>query len=92
MSQTTSSPTPETISLESIRSDGTRSVTLSNGTRREVTMHPDIWDSAEFLRLMDGISERQLADYAAEELELNDTLTFSSAFRMVTVYLAARWK
>ena len=55
-------------------------------------MTPDHWAEVDFLRSLEGITTEELADFALEEMDLQqDDLTFDEAFRMVVVHLANRW-
>lgn len=72
------------------RDENTREVELPDGSKLAVRMPPLEWSNFEFLKSVEGISERAISAYALEETGLQD-VTFDQAFRMVVVYLANRW-
>lgn len=77
--------------LEQYREDNTREVNLPDGSKQQVRMTPLLWDNVEFLRLVEGITDTEIAGYALEEVELQG-ITFDNAFRCVVVHLANRWQ
>lgn len=76
--------------LEAYRDENTRQIKMPDGSLWEVRMTPQLWESLELLKSVDGVTEGQLGIHALEEMELQP-VTFDQAFRGIVAHLANRW-
>lgn len=73
-----------------MKKENVRPVAMPDGSTRKIRMTPDLWADLEFLRVVEGISQEEIATFAMEEASLQDA-TFERAFRGVVAHLANRW-
>lgn len=76
--------------LDEYKAAGTRTIIMPDNSERVVRMTPDHWEVLDALKIIEGITETQLAAFALEEVELQ-ALTFDQAFRGCVAHLANRW-
>lgn len=76
--------------LNQYREENTRDVPLPDGTLKAIFLPPDVWECVEFLRVVEGITAKEVSVFALEEAELQQT-DFTRAFRCVVTHLVGRW-
>lgn len=76
--------------LQKFKSTNSRQIEMPDGAIRSVRMTPELWEEVEFLQVMEGISSKEIAGFALEEMTLQSE-TFDRAFRGVVAHLANRW-
>lgn len=76
--------------LQKYKHDNTKWLDVGNGEMRQVRMTPQLWEELEFVQVMEGVSTAKLAEFAREEVALQD-ISFDQAFRAVVVHLTNRW-
>jgi len=76
--------------LDQFRKETTREIVMPDGTKRAVRMTPDLWNSLEFLEAWEFMSQSEIADYALEEMQLQNE-SFDRAFRGVVAYVSNLW-
>lgn len=67
-----------------------RTIRMPDGTARGVRMSEDQWCLYDAIKVIEGITETQLAAYAEEEAELGN-LDFDTAFLGCVSFLVNRW-
>jgi hypothetical protein len=78
------------IRIDLHRSEHNREITVAAGVRWRVQMTGDLWNSLDFLKSFEGVTEAELAIYALEEMVLQE-ISFDEAFRCCVAHLANRW-
>jgi len=76
---------------DQFRQRHTRPVQIASNEFRDITMPPNLWKELEFVTVVEGVSMVQLAQWAAEEVELHDDISFDQAFRGVVTYITNLW-
>lgn len=76
--------------LTNYRDENTREIIMPDGARRAVRMTPDLWNSLEFLEAWEFMSQTEIAEFALEEMTLQD-VSFDRAFRGVVAHVANLW-
>lgn len=76
--------------LQQFKTSNSRPIEMPDGTVRTVRMTPALWEDVEFLLVMEGITTICMAEFALEEMELQNA-TFDRAFRGVVAHLSNRW-
>ncbi len=77
--------------LHKKQDQNTRKVVLPDGTRRELTLTPDLWEYKETIQALEGIPEADLSGHALEEME-HQGFSFDLAYRCVVAHLVNRWQ
>lgn len=78
--------------FESHRDQSKQDIEMPDGTTREVTLTPGLWEEADYLRAVEGITAKELVPYALEEMRLQPgDISFDFAYRIVVTHLANRW-
>lgn len=72
------------------RQANSREIELPDQSRANIFMPAERWHELEFLELVEGIKQPELAMFAIEEMSLQD-VSFEEAFRGVVAHLAGRW-
>ena len=79
--------------FEAVRKQSTRLVPCSNGMLRSATLPPSYWEAIHWLEAAEGITLRNMADYALEQISLQPELTsFSEALRVIVLFLTEPWE
>ncbi|WP_145944416.1 hypothetical protein [Fuerstiella marisgermanici] len=70
----------------------TRLVACPDGMLRTATLPPTFWEAIHWLEAAEGITQKEVAGYAMEEISLQDDMTcFSEALRCVVLFLTKPW-
>lgn len=76
--------------LNEYKATSTRTIKMPDGSPKDVRMTPDLWRLFDALKVIEGITESQIAGYALEEVELQG-LSFDRAYRGCVAHIANLW-
>ena len=68
----------------------TRMIKMPDNTQREVCMLVDWWEIFDCLKVVEGITEPEVAEFALQEILLQG-ITFDEAYCCIVAHFRNRW-